>query len=69
MNQPANCPVLQEAQAILSCEEEIARRLCRFRIARKRCRKCPLGGECEGLKVLEGAIDRALSELIEEWGL
>jgi hypothetical protein len=69
MTQPANCPVLQEALEIYTCEQEINRKMRHFRTTLKRCRKCPLDGKCEGLKVLESAIDQALRELTEEWGL
>ncbi len=69
MNPSTNCPVIREAHDILSCEEELTRKMRHFRSTLKRCRRCPLKGNCEGLKMVDQAIDQALRQVIEEWGL
>ncbi len=69
MSLPANCPVLIEAQDILACQQEITRKLRQFKTTLQRCRKCPLKGECDGLKKFNQAIDQAVDEVAQELGL
>ncbi len=69
MTQSQACPVILEAQDILVCQEELSRKLRHLRMSMKRCPVCPHSGKCEGLKVIHNAIDQAIREVSEEWGL
>ncbi len=69
MNVQINCPVIQEANTILTSQQEITRKLHHFKTTLQHCGKCSYDGSCEALNMVNQSIDSAIREVSEEWGI
>ena len=63
------CPVLLEAKGVLDKARELHRVLNKLRRSTQRCLTCPERAECATLSCFARALDTAIRELRQEWGL
>ena len=64
------CPVIELANDILGCQEDILKKVRRFKNrARRMCKRCKKQGKCEALSNINTQIETAISEVMAEWGL
>ena len=75
MNEPTaktteTCPVIDLANDILGCQEDILEKVRRLKNrARTTCKRCEKQGNCEALKYINRQIDTAIQKVMAEWGL
>ncbi len=63
------CPTLLEAKGVLDKAQDLHRAIRRLRQSTQRCLTCPEKAECPTLRCFARALDTALRELSQEWGL
>lgn len=63
------CPILLEAREVLDKAHDLHRAIRRLRRSTQRCYTCPEKGECPTPSYFAQAIDSAIRELRQEWGL
>jgi hypothetical protein len=66
---PFTCPVIQEAQNILSMSGNLARAMRRLRKKINRCSSCEFAGACPEIRHFQNQITTAIAELTDEWNL
>jgi hypothetical protein len=63
------CPILLEARAVLEKAHDLHRAIRKLRRSTQRCVKCPERAECPTLSYFAQAVDTAIREVRQEWGL
>lgn len=69
MNNPQECPVLQDAQNVLAAGENLTRAVRRLRTSRRMCQRCPALESCPVWREFNCQIDAAIQQVNLEWGL
>lgn len=64
------CPVINIASEILSCQQNILRKIRLFKKRSiKNCNLCNHTGECEQILEVNMQIELAIREVVAEWGI
>ena len=63
------CPILLEARGVLDKAHDLHRAIRRLRRSTQRCLTCPERSECPTMGYFAQAVDTAIRELRQEWGL
>ena len=63
------CPILLEARAVLEKSHDLHRAIRKLRRSTQRCQTCPERAACPTLNYFAQAVDTAIRELRQEWGL
>jgi hypothetical protein len=63
------CPILLEARQVLEKAHDLHRAMRKLRRSTQRCITCPEKNECPTLSYFASAVDSAIRELRQEWGL
>ncbi len=63
------CPILLEAKGVLDKANDLHRAIRKLRRSTQRCITCPERAECPTLSTFAQAVDTALREVRQEWGL
>jgi hypothetical protein len=63
------CPILLEAKEVLDKAHDLHRAIRKLRRSTQRCTTCPERAECPTLSYFAHAVDTAIRELRQEWGL
>lgn len=63
------CPILLEARDVLDKAHDLHRAVRKLRRSTQRCITCPEKSECSSLSYFASAVDTAIRELWQEWGL
>lgn len=63
------CPILLEARQVLEKTQDLHRAIQRLRRSTQRCQTCPERAVCPTLTYFAQAVDCAIRELRQEWGL
>jgi hypothetical protein len=63
------CPILLEAKEVLEKTQDLHRAIRRLRRSTQRCLTCPERSECPTLTYFAQAVDTAIREVRQEWGL
>lgn len=63
------CPILLEARDVLDKAHDLHRAIRKLRRSTQRCVTCPEKAECPSLSYFSSAVDTAIRELRQEWGL
>jgi hypothetical protein len=71
--QPGNanptCPVLLETKILLEKTQDLHRLIRKLRRSTQRCPTCPERAECPTMRYFAQAVDTAIREVRQEWGL
>jgi hypothetical protein len=63
------CPILLEAKDVLEKAHDLQRAVRKLRRSTQRCVTCPEKAECPTLSYFAQAVDTAIREVRQEWGL
>jgi hypothetical protein len=63
------CPILLEARDVLEKANGLHRAIRKLRRSTQRCLTCPEKAECPTLSYFASAVDTAIREVRQEWGL
>ena len=63
------CPILLEVKGVFTKTQDLQRAIRRLRRSTQRCLTCPERAECPTLSCYAQAVDIAIRELRQEWGL
>jgi hypothetical protein len=63
------CPILLEARQVLEKSHDLHRAIRKLRRSTQRCPTCPERAECPTLSYFVRAVDTAIREVRQEWGL
>ena len=63
------CRILLEAKVVLDKAENLHRAIRHLRSATQRCPTCPERAECPTMLYFAQAVDTAMRDLRQEWGL
>jgi hypothetical protein len=63
------CPVFLEAKLVLEKAQDLQRAVRHLRRSTQRCLTCPERQECPTMNYFAQAVDTAIRELRQEWGL
>ena len=63
------CPILQEAKGVLDKAQDLHRAIRRMRRSTQRCLTCPERAACPTTLFFAQAVNTAIRELNQEWGL
>jgi hypothetical protein len=63
------CPILLEAKTALEKAQDLHLTIRKLRRSTQRCLTCPERAECPNLSCFALALDTAIRELRQEWGL
>jgi hypothetical protein len=63
------CPVFLEAREVLDKAQDLHRAVHKLRRSTQRCITCPERAECPTQSYFAHAVDTAIRELRQEWGL
>lgn len=63
------CPILLEAKDVLEKAHDLHRAVRKLRRSTQRCLTCPEKAECPALSYFANAVDTAIREVRQEWGL
>ncbi len=63
------CPILLEAKEVLVKSHDLQRAIRRLRRSTQRCLTCPEKTTCPTMGYFAQAVDTAIRELRQEWGL
>lgn len=63
------CPVLLEAKSVLDKAQDLHRAIRKLRRSTQRCLTCPENLECPSMRYFAQAVDIAIREVRQEWGL
>ena len=63
------CPILLEARDVLEKAHDLHRAIRKLRRSTQRCLTCPEKAECPTLSYFAHAVDTAIREVRQEWGL
>ena len=68
-NANPTCPILLEAKGVLDKAHDLHRAIRRLRRSTQRCMTCPERSVCPTVSYFAQAVDTAIRELRQEWGL
>ena len=63
------CPILLEAKSVLDKAQDLHRAIRKLRRSTQRCLTCPENLECPTMRYFAHAVDTAIREVRQEWGL
>jgi hypothetical protein len=63
------CPILLEAKSVLEKAQDLHRAIRKLRRSTQRCFTCPEREQCPTMRYFAHALDTAVRELRQEWGL
>jgi hypothetical protein len=63
------CPILLEAKSVLDKTQDLHRAIRKLRRSTQRCPTCPENLECPAMRYFAHAVDTAIREVRQEWGL
>jgi hypothetical protein len=63
------CPILLEAKDVLDKAHDLERSMRKLRRSTQRCVTCPEKAACPTMTYFAQAVDTAIRELWQEWGL
>ena len=63
------CPILLEARNVLDQAQDLHRAIRKLRRSTQRCLTCPEKVECPTMLYFAQAVDTAIREVRQEWGL
>ena len=63
------CPTLLEAKSMLEKTRDLHRAMRRLRRSTQRCPTCPERAVCPSMRNVYQAMDGAIREVCQEWGL
>ncbi len=63
------CPILLEAKDVLEKAHDLHRAIRHLRRSTQRCPTCPERAECPTMRYFAQAVDTAIREVRQEWGL
>jgi hypothetical protein len=63
------CPILLEARMVFEKAQDLHRAMRSLRRSTQRCPTCPENAQCPTLRYFAHAIDTAVREVRQEWGL
>jgi hypothetical protein len=63
------CPILLEAKSVLEKAQDLHRAIRKLRRSTQRCHSCPERRECPTMHYFNHALDTAIREVRQEWGL
>ncbi len=63
------CPILLEARDVLDKAHDLHRAIRRLRRSTQRCLTCPERASCPTVNYFARAVDIAIREVRQEWGL
>jgi hypothetical protein len=63
------CPILLEAKSVLDKAQDLHRAIRKLRRSTQRCPTCPENAECPTMRYFAHALDTAIREVRQEWGL
>jgi hypothetical protein len=63
------CPILLEAKSVLDKTQDLHRAIRKLRRSTQRCPTCPENAECPTMRYFAHAVDTAIREVRQEWGL
>jgi hypothetical protein len=63
------CPILLEAKGVLDKAHDLHRAIRKLRRSTQRCLTCPERSVCPTMSFFAQAVDTAIRELRQEWGL
>ena len=63
------CPILSEARSVLDRAHDLHRAVRRLRRSTQRCLTCPERANCPTQNYFAQAVDTAIRELRQEWGI
>jgi hypothetical protein len=63
------CPILLEAKNVLDTTQDLHRMIRKLRRSTQRCPTCPDSLECPTMRYFAHAVDTAIREVRQEWGL
>jgi hypothetical protein len=63
------CPILLEARDVLEKAHDLHRAIRKLRRSTQRCITCPEKAECPTVIYFASAVDTAIREVRQEWGL
>ncbi len=64
-----NCPILMEAKELLEKAHDLHRAIRKIKRSTQRCLTCPGRAGCPTMHYFTQALDTAIRELRQEWGL
>jgi hypothetical protein len=64
-----DCPLREDAGKVIRLGDEIVKSIRRLRIKMRQCDECPDYIDCPLIDEWNAAIDQAVTEINEEWGL
>ncbi len=63
------CPILQEARSVLDNAQDLHRAIRKLSRSIQRCSTCPERASCPTMLFFAQAVNTAIRELRQEWGL
>lgn len=63
------CPILLEAKSVLDKARDLHHLLRKLRVSTQRCPTCPANTECPTMRYFAHAVDGAVRDIRQEWGL
>ncbi len=63
------CPILGEARSVLDKAQDLHRAIRSLRRSTQRCPTCPNNQQCPTMRYFAHAVDTAIREVRQEWGL
>jgi hypothetical protein len=63
------CPTLLEARSVLEKTKDLQKAIRKLRRSTQRCPTCPERAECPTMRGFSQAMDAALREVWQEWGV
>ncbi len=63
------CPILLESRKLLEKTQDLHRSMRKFKRSTQRCSTCPGRADCPTMRYLSQALDVAIHELRQEWGV
>jgi hypothetical protein len=63
------CPTLLEVRSVLEKTRDLQRAIRKLRRSTQRCPTCPERAECPTMRSFAQAMDSAIREVCQEWGL
>jgi hypothetical protein len=66
---PSDCDVVREANEVLRKTEDLTKAYRKLKRSLKKCADCDFGDGCPAMRQESAAIDAALNQLVDEWGI
>jgi hypothetical protein len=62
-----SCPVLEEAQHVLTLSHDMGKAMRRLSKKINHCKQCDIEGNCPALKLYQDQIRAAIDEMSQDW--